>query len=438
MSDWILSVSDRPRRAACGWTDQSLTPFSQIENQIFNLYTPWVSPFDRTLRSTLVALGSAMPAVIVTGPRQAGKTTLCRLAWPDHTYVNLERHDLRELATSDPRGFLDRHSDGVILDEIQRVPELTSWLQARIDEDPTPGRWVLTGSEQLTLTERTSQSLAGRAAHAHLLPFDVQELDRAGALLEGLPGHTWTSAVLRGGYPAPLSLPVSPEVWLGSYVEAYLERDVRTLLNVGDLDRFRDFMGLIAGNSSQTVNFSRLGGDVGATHPTARSWLSVLEATFVAWRLRPWHRNLGKRLTKTPKVYLWDTGLLCHLLRIRTGEQILTHPSRGAIFETWVLSELLKLVHHRGERPEAYFFREQRGLEVDLLLRRDDHWLAVEVKSSSTIARDFGRNLEALSERTGGAIDGVPLRSVVVYGGEEAQARGAVRFVPSRALPTLV
>lgn len=393
---------------------------------------------NRSLTPHLQALGAAMPAVIVTGPRQAGKTTLCRLAWPDRAYVNLERPDARRIAATDPRAFLAGYPDGAILDEIQRVPELTSWLQVDIDDDPRPGRWILTGSEQLTLTARTSQSLAGRAAFAHLLPLDVQELSDGGALEPGVPGHAWTGVVLRGGYPAPLALPVSLGTWLDAYVQSYLERDVRDLLAVGDLARFQDFLALAAGGTAQTVNFSRIGGDVGVTHPTAKSWLSVLEASFVAFRLRPWHRNLGKRLTKSPKLYLWDSGLLCHLLRIRNAEQLIPHPLRGAVFETWVVSELLKMVHHRGERPDAFFYRDRGGLEVDLLLRRDDHWLAVEVKSGSTVARDFTRNLGRFVEQAGGALDGLPIRPVLVYGGDEAQPGSRVEIVPWRSLPDLL
>jgi predicted AAA+ superfamily ATPase len=392
----------------------------------------------RSLTRPLQTLGSQMPAVIVTGPRQAGKTTLCRLAWPRHVYVNLEQPDTRRLAATDPRAFLARHRDGAILDEIQRVPELASWLQVQIDEDPRPGQWILTGSEQLTLTGRTSQSLAGRAAFAHLLPLDVRELRQGGALVAGSPGHEWTGAVLRGGYPAPLSLPVPVGTWLDGYIQSYLERDVRDLLSVGDLGRFQDFLALAAGGSGQTINFTRLGGDVGVTHPTAKSWLGVLEATFVVTRLRPWHRNLGKRLTKSPKLYFWDSGLLCHLLRIRDAEHLVPHPLRGAIFETWVVSELLKMVHHRGERPDAWFYRDLGGLEVALLLRRDDHWLAVEVKSASTVASDFTAGLRRFTEQAGGLLDGLPIRPVLVHGGEEAHSGSQVEIVPWRALPELL
>lgn len=392
----------------------------------------------RSLTAHLRLLGTQMPAIIVTGPRQSGKTTLCRLAWPDRAYVNLERPDGRRLAAADPRAFLARHPDGAILDEIQRVPELTSWLQGDIDEDPRPGRWILTGSEQLTLTGRTSQSLAGRAASAHLLPLDIGELIRAGELAPGEPGHEWTGALLRGGYPAPFSLPVPLDVWLDGYVQSYLERDVRDLLAVGDLGRFQDFLGLAAGSSGQTVNFTRLGGSVGVTHPTAKSWLSVLEATFVAFRLRPWHRNLGKRLTRSSKLYFWDTGLLCHLLRIRNSEHLVPHPLRGAIFETWVVAELLKVVQHRGQRPDAYFYRDRGGLEVDLLLRCDDCWLAVEIKSGSTIASGFGANLARFAEQAGGDLEGLPIRQVVVYGGEDAHRGSQLEIVPWRALSELL
>lgn len=395
-------------------------------------------PLPRTLLAHARRLSEQFPAITLTGPRQAGKTTLARLAWPAHAYVNLERPDQRARATDDPRSFLAAFAEGVVLDEVQRVPELTSWIQTLIDEDPRPGRWVLTGSEQLTLTQRTSQSLAGRSAFLHLLPLDVRELANGGALERGDRPPHWTSAVLRGGYPAPLSRPVPLTTWLDSYVQSYLERDVRDLLAIGDLARFQDFLGVAAGRSSQVVNLSALGADVGITHPTARSWLSVLEASFVVSRLRPWHRNLGKRLTKSPKLYFWDSGLLCHLLRIRNADQLLPHPLRGPVFETWVVSELHKLLHHAGERPETYFYRDQSGLEVDLLVRRDDCWHAVEVKSGATVASDAARGLRRFMTLSGGDLDGVPVRPALVHGGEERWTSHGIDFVPWHALPSLI
>jgi uncharacterized protein len=371
-----------------------------------------------------------MPAVIVTGPRQAGKTTLARSTWPDKPYVNLERPDLRRFAIEDPRAFLAAYPDGAILDEIQRAPELRSWLQVRIDESPVPGRWILTGSEQLSLTGRTSQSLAGRAAFAHLLPLDAAELADAGHLPPSDDGPAWAAAALRGGYPAPFSLPVDLHTWLDSYVEAYVERDVRSLLAVGDLGRFQTFLALAAGRTGQLLNLSSLGADASISHPTVSSWLSVLEATFVALRLPPWHANLGKRLIKSAKVYFWDSGLLCHLLRLRTAAQLAQHPLRGAVFEAWVVAEILKREHHAGRRPEAFFYRDQSGLEVDLLVRRADRWLAVEIKSGATVASDWFDGLRAFAVRTGGTLDGLPIDPVLIYGGDDEQRRTDGRVIP--------
>ena len=392
----------------------------------------------RSLHSVLVERASQFPALIVTGPRQSGKTTLCRTVWPKHTYLNLERPDLRSFAESDARAFLADHPQGAILDEVQRVPELTSWLQTLIDEDPTPGRWILTGSEQLTLTQATSQSLAGRATYAHLQPVDIMEQVSASLLKSGSGALPWAEVILRGGYPAPWSQPVPLGTWLDGYVQAYLERDVRALLAIEDLSRFQTFVSLLAGNTGQLTNFSRLGADAGITHPTAKSWLSVLEASFLVTCLKPWHHNLGKRLTKTPKAYFWDSGLLCYLLRIRNVDQLFTHPSRGSIFEGWGVAELLKCLHHSGERPEAYFYRDKSGLEVDLLLRRDSHWLAVEFKSGTTASSDAGANLRRFLELCGGTLEGLPVLPFVVYGGDEARSAGAVRIVPWNELASLL
>ncbi|NOY92690.1 MAG: ATP-binding protein [Deltaproteobacteria bacterium] len=355
------------------------------------------------------------------------------MTWPHLPYVNLERPDQRRFAQSDPVALLRSYPDGVILDEVQRVPELSSWIQAEIDEDRRPGRFVLTGSEQLRLTQHTSQSLAGRAAYAHLLPLDLAERAH---LME--PGVGFASAVLRGGYPALYSQPVERDVWLSAYTQSYLERDVRSLRAVGDLGRFQDFLALAAGRTAQTLNLSRFASDVGASGPTIKSWLSVLEASFVALRLRSWQKNLGKRVIRAPRLHFWDSGLLCHLLGIRDAEQLFTHPLRGSIFETFVVSELLKMAQHRGERPEAYFYRDQGGLQVDLLLRRPSHYLALEVKSAATVSDSFFRGLARFGQLAARGLDHLPVRQVVVYGGDERQRRSGVEVVPWRELPSLL
>jgi len=262
--------------------------------------------------------------------------------------------------------------------------------------------------------------------------------ERAAAHVLSLGSKGFASDLLRGGYPALYAQPVTPDVWLSAYAQSYLERDVRSLRAVGDLSRFQDFLGLAAGRTAQTLNLSRFASDVGATGPTIKSWLSVLEASFVALRLRSWQKNLGKRLIKAPRLHFWDSGLLCHLLGIRSSQQLSTHPLRGPIFESFVVAELLKMVHHRGERPEAYFYRDQGGLEVDLLLRWRGQYLAVTVKSSATISDAFFGGLHRFAQLAPQGLDGLPLRPVVVYGGDERQRRSGVEVVPWRELGSLL
>jgi len=272
--------------------------------------------------------------------------------------------------------------------------------------------------------------LAGRAAYAHLLPLDIEEQRNAGLVEVGPASLPWAAAILRGGYPAPWTQPAPIDAWLAGYVQAYLDRDVRALLAIEDLGRFQTFVALLAGSTGQLTNFSHLGANAGITHPTSKSWLSVLEASFLVTRLRPWHGNLGKRQTKSHKVYFWDSGLVCHLLRIRNAEQLAPHPLRGALFEGWAIAELLKMLHHRGESPDAFFYRDQGGLEVDLLLRRDDHWVALEFKSGLTASTDAGKNLRRFIELCGGVLEGLPVRAHVVYGGNEAWQAAEIRHVP--------
>ena len=379
----------------------------------------------RTLQPKLQNLATRFPVVTVTGPRQSGKTTLSRMAFPKHSYVSLEAPDLRRWACEDPRGFLEAHSGGVILDEIQRAPELTSYIQVAVDADPAPGRYVLTGSYNLALMDLVSQSLAGRTAVVHLLPFDLEEVRRQSGEPEDLLHALWA-----GGYPAIHERSLPPEEWLGSYAATYVQRDVRQLVNVTDLVTFETFLSLCAGRAAQLTNLSALGADAGVSHNTARAWLSVLETSFILFRLPPLHRNIRKRLVKTPKLYLHDTGLACWLLGIREPGQLERHPLRGAIFENWVVSEILKSFHHRGLEPRASFYRDHRGDEVDLVLDHATKLMAVECKSGRTLGADFFDALDRFEK----AVVDIPVERYLVYGGDEPRAVAGRRAVPWRSV----
>ena len=383
---------------------------------------------ERTLRPRLLAMARKFPAVTVTGPRQSGKTTLCRAAFPGKPYVSLEAPDTHDYARSDPRGFLGDYPDGAILDEIQRVPELLSHLQGELDARPHPGRFILTGSANLALLDSVSQSLAGRTAVLNLLPLGWDEVQRFARPPGDLVSALWT-----GGYPAILDRELDPPDWLGSYVGTYVERDVRQVINVGDLVAFQTFLRMCAGRSGQLLNLSALGADAGVTHPTARAWVSVLEASFVAFRLPPFHTNVTSRLVKTPKLHFYDSGLLCYLLGIRRPEQLREHPLRGAVFETWVVTEVLKARLHRGIAGGLSFFRDRRGLEVDLLVELAEELVAVETKSGQTVAPDFAAGLEAFAALMSGRRR-PPVRRVLVFGGESRQQRTGLTVLPWSAI----
>ncbi len=375
----------------------------------------------RTIEPYLKALAKRHPVVTLTGPRQSGKTTLCRSVFPNRPYVSLEPPDQREFARTDPRGFLGRYPRGAVIDEIQRVPDLLSFIQEIVDDRPRPGLYVLTGSEDLGLLAAVTQSLAGRSALLQLLPLGLEEIRRFPNAPRQLFEILWT-----GGYPRIYDRALPPGEWLASYTATYVERDVRQTLRVGDLQTFQTFLRLCAARVGQLVNLSGLGADCGITHTTARSWLSVLESSFIAFRLPPLHANLNKRLIKTPKLYFHDTGLLCYLLGIRTPEQLELHPLRGPIVECWVVSEILKYHVHRGQMPHLFFYRDRKGAEVDLIVDRGSDVLAVEIKSSRTAASEYFSDLTRV---TGGMASprgrSRRFRHVVVYGGDASQTRTA-------------
>ncbi len=364
----------------------------------------------RLIARVLARRARESPVVVLTGPRQSGKTTLVREVFKSRPYVNLEAPDVRARAHDDPRGFLANYPRGAILDEVQRAPALLSYLQVDVDEHRQAGRWILSGSQNLALIEAVSQSLAGRAALLELLPLGMTELRAGGWLAPDLFTMLW-----RGAYPAPFDRGESPSDWFSGYVATYVERDVRTMLNVGDLHAFQTFVRLAASRTGQILNLSQLGADVGITHNTARSWISVLEASYLLTRLQPYSGNFGSRLVKAPKLHMLDTGLACFLLGIRTPDELELHPLRGPLFESWVVSEVLKAHRNAGVPARLSYVRDAHGLEVDLLLERGPELVGVEVKSGATVPLDAFRSLTALGERLPAMRE-----RIVVHGGGES------------------
>lgn len=364
---------------------------------------------------TLLSMARGFPVLAVTGPRQSGKTTLARTAFPDLPYVNLEDPDTRSLALADPRRFLQRFAAGAVFDEVQRAPALMSYLLGVADASPTMGRFVLTGSQQFGLMDGIGQSLAGRVGLLTLLPLSQPELAAAGDTAT-LEQRLW-----RGGYPALHAEHRQPEPahWFAAYVATYVERDVRQLLNVGNLLTFQRFLAMCAARSGQLLNLNSLAGDCGISQPTARQWLTVLQASHLVALVPPYHRNFGKRLVKAPKLYFLDTGLLCHLLRIGCAEDLQVHAARGAVFETWVVSETLKHRHNLGLAPDLYFWRDNHGLEVDLVFEHAGRLHGVECKSGTTYVDEWLEPARRF-RRVAGA-DAAP--PVLLYGGESSFER---------------
>jgi len=387
----------------------------------------WIA---RHILNVVHAYAREFKILAIVGPRQSGKTTLAHHAFPDHPYVSLEELDQRRLAQDDPRGFLDRFAGGAIIDEAQRCPELFSYLQRHVDASARRGRFILTGSQHLGLMESITQSLAGRVGTVRLLPFSHAELTDAGR-----QANTLEEALFKGGYPPIFDEPrADPLRWLNAYLRTYVERDVRLIVNVRDLSAFQRFLSLCAGSTGQLLNTARLGADCGISHATVRAWLSVLEAGFVLTLLKAHHEKFRKRLVKAPKLYFLDTGLLVRLLQIETPNQLRVHPLRGAVFENWVLAELLKSYLNQGREPQMFFWRDHVGHEVDLLRDSGSRLDAWECKSGMTYNPEWSQGLDYWSG-LGGARAG---HLSIVYGGRESFTHRAVRVAGWADVPATV
>ena len=372
----------------------------------------------RDAEKTLIRLAKSFPVVAITGPRQAGKTTLAKAVFKDKPYVSLENPDEREFAQNDPRRFLARFPNGAVLDEVQRCPALLSWLQGVVDQRGVMGDFVLTGSAQFDLIEGITQTLAGRVGRVELLPLSSSELKAANQLPNSL-----SQMLIQGGYPALYDRKITPQDWFSNYVATYVERDVRQLISVRNLGQFQTFLKMCASRTGQLINLTSLGADCGISAVTAKQWLSVLETSYIVTLLRPHHSNFGKRLVKTPKIYFLDSGLAAWLMGIRSAETLETHAARGALFESWVVSELYKKRLNAGLSIDLYFWRDNTGNEVDLIIEKEKGLQPIEIKSGSTYASDWSQGLkkwQALAKNSS-------LEPAILYGGESNFERESLK-----------
>lgn len=401
----------------------------------------------RQATAQLQSLAQWYPVVAVTGPRQSGKTTLVQTCFPGKPYVSLEDPDVRDSALSDPRRFLALYPAGAVLDEVQRVPELFSYLQPVVDRDRVMGAWVLTGSQQLGLRSQISQTLAGRVGLLELLPFTLGELQAAPA---GTPATALAQGPLenmlwQGLYPVPLDRGVPANVWLGDYFSTYVERDVRQMTQVRDLQTFRTFVRMCAARTSQVLNLSSLAADCGISSHTAKGWLSMLQASYLVFLLPPHHINFGKQLTKSPKLYFFDTGLAAWLTGIRSADELAISPMRGPLFETWAVAEILKTSLHRRLDAQLFFWRDKIGTEVDLLIDQPQGALTVEFKAGQTVAGDWFKALRKYQALRTPAADASSSHTtppapspLLVYGGQQPMVSDAADILPWQQWPARI
>lgn len=363
----------------------------------------------REAEKAIIALARQFKAVAIVGPRQSGKTTLVRWLFKDKAYVNFENPDVRLYAIEDPRGFLSNYPNGAIFDEAQRVPEIFSYLQQILDESDTKGLFIITGSNNFLLQENISQSLAGRVGYLNLLPLSLNEIND--------PSATISQTIFKGCYPSLYKDTIDSNLWYSNYIRTYIERDVRLIKNITNLLVFEKFLRLCAGRIGQLLNLNSLAVEIGVDSKTIRAWIGVLETSFVVFRLQPYHKNYNKRVVKMPKLYFYDTGLASALLGIQNSDQIHLHPFRGALFENMIVVDFLKSRFNVGKTNNLYFWRDNLGKEIDLLMDTGVAIIPIEIKSGQTVTNDFFKGVvywNKLTEKEGG---------FVVYGGDMVQKR---------------
>ncbi len=381
----------------------------------------------RNAETTLKKLAIQFKAIALTGPRQSGKSTLARTSFPKKKYVSLENPDIRESALNDTRGFLKSMPDGAIIDEAQRVPELFSYLQQVLDESNEKGRFILTGSNNFLMLENISQTLAGRIGYLELLPFSYNEIQK-------IPEQEFhlNRLIFSGGYPAVTFDQIDPQFWFPSYIRTYIERDVRQIKNITNLNLFQKLLYLCAGRIGQQLNLNNLAIECGVDHKTIGAWIGILQASYVIHLLPPFYNNFSKRIIKSPKLYFYDTGLACALLRINFSAQLTNHSSRGALFENYIINELIKKRFNKGLRSNLFYWRDVSGHEIDVIIDHGSSVYAVELKSGMTVISDFFKGLLFWQELT------KYKKSYIIYGGEESQSRSnGIEIIPWNKLDVL-
>jgi len=371
----------------------------------------------RNIIEKIRVMADKMPVISITGPRQSGKTTVAKMCFPDYDYVNIENPDTLEEAKADPRSFLTNFKQGLIIDEIQNFPELFSYIQTISDSRQRVGEYILTGSQNFLLSEKITQSLAGRAFITHLLPFNISELQVAN-LLPNDEDH----CIFKGFYPRIYDRNVEPQMFYPSYIQTYAERDIRQTVNVSNLFLFQKLMRLAAGRIGQLLNYTNIANELGVDLKTVQSWFSILNTSFVVFFLQPHHQNFTKRLVKTPKLYFYDTGLACSLLGIKRQEDLEAHWARGALFENMVIADLMKNYFNRAEIPPLYFWRDNTGNEIDCLIDECDLIKIIEIKSSKTISTDFFKRLNFYRKLNRDT------KSYLIYGGDRETIRNEIEI----------